>query len=93
MACSHYSQKGYDLLALEITSDSSALDEFKFNEIQKIALVVGNEKTGIEEEVLNLCTKKLHIRMFGQNSSMNVAQATGIALYEITKSLSTLNQK
>ena len=29
----------------------------------------------------------IHIDMYGQNSSMNVVQATNIALYEMTKQL------
>ena len=39
----------------------------------------------IEEDVLKFSDNVIHINMFGQNSSMNVVQATNIALYEITK--------
>ena len=88
--CTRYIEMGYDLMALEITNDSIALDTYDFQKHKKIALVLGNENVGIQREVLERCPIKLHIRMFGQNSSMNVAQATGIALYEITKSLPTL---
>ena len=31
----------------------------------------------------------VHINMYGNNSSMNVAQATSIALYEFTKQLNS----
>jgi tRNA G18 (ribose-2'-O)-methylase SpoU len=49
--------------------------------------VVGSERNGIENEILKCANSIYHIPMFGQNSSMNVAQATSIALYEITNSL------
>ena len=51
-------------------------------------LVVGSERNGIQHEILTCADSVYHIPMYGQNSSMNVAQATSIALYEITKLLS-----
>lgn len=85
--CAKHMEMGYSLLALEITSTSISIDTENFSNYKKIALVVGNENSGVDEEVLSRTKKNLHITMFGNNSSMNVAQATGIALYEITKSL------
>lgn len=86
-ACEELSKMGYFLAALEISSSSEAIDSVDFQKMEKLALVVGNERMGISEEVLKMMYKQLHINMFGRNSSMNVAQATGIALFEITKSL------
>lgn len=85
--CREYLAQGYELFALEITQDSTALETIDFAQYSNIAIVVGNENSGIDEQVLRLIQTKIHITMFGENSSMNVAQATGIALYEITKSL------
>lgn len=86
VSCKKYTEEGFTLIALEITEDSKPLHQLSFNH-SKVALVIGNERTGIAPEVLDLSQHKIHINMFGKNSSMNVAQATGIALYEITKSL------
>lgn len=86
-ACKELSEDGYSLLALEISRGSLPIDSVDFGKFEKIALVLGNENSGIAEEVLTTADEKLHITMFGKNSSMNVAQAAGIALYEITKSL------
>lgn len=91
-ACRMLKNEGYSLLALEITDKSISLDGTDFSTYSKIALVIGNENTGIDAEVLEKADKSLHINMFGKNSSMNVAQSTGIALYEITKSLPHLNR-
>ena len=87
LTCKEYQHLGYSVLALEITLDSESIENVDFSSFKKIALVLGNENSGIEEKVLNKAHKKLHINMFGKNSSMNVAQASGIALFEITKSL------
>ena len=92
-AATHYRDKGFLLVALEITSNSIALEEFDFEEGQALCLILGNEVSGIDESLLKLCDKSLHINMYGLNSSMNVAQATGIALYEITKTILAFNKK
>ncbi|HET8752865.1 MAG TPA: TrmH family RNA methyltransferase [Salinimicrobium sp.] len=86
--CEEYSKEGYILLALEITESSASLDSFSFDEYTKIALIIGNENFGIDKEILKLVQNSIHINMFGENSSMNVAQSAGIALYEITKCMS-----
>ena len=80
-------QKEYCLIALEITEKSHAIYKFEFPRDKNIVLVVGDENFGVSENVLELCDDVIHIPMYGQNSSMNVVQATNIALYEITKQL------
>lgn len=85
--------KHYKIYALEITSNSIPLEKINFKNDIKIALIIGNERHGIEESLLNLADQIVHINMFGQNSSMNVTQATGITLYEITKSFLPYEKK
>lgn len=75
------------IIALEITNSSQPIHQFQFSEKKPIVLVVGDENFGVSETVLNIADAIIHINMFGQNSSMNVVQATNIALYEITKQL------
>ncbi|MDT0687326.1 TrmH family RNA methyltransferase [Autumnicola psychrophila] len=86
-AVEKYKDESYIPFALEITAESVAIESIDFSEFSKISLVIGNEANGIQEEILSLCNKVFHIEMFGNNSSMNVAQATAIALYEIRKSI------
>lgn len=78
---------GYQIIALEITSTSLPIHELKFSTKQPIALVIGDENFGVSENILKASDLIVHINMFGQNSSMNVVQATSIALYEMTKQL------
>ncbi len=88
-----YISKGYKPIALEITSDSVALDTINIQKGAKILLIVGNERHGVSQEILDTVLTKVHIPMFGNNSSMNVSQATGIALYEFSKTFLTFQQK
>lgn len=77
----------YYLIALEITENSQSLTKFKLPTNQPIAIILGDENFGISDTILQQVDAVVHINMFGNNSSMNVVQATGITLYEITKQL------
>ena len=80
-------QQGYLILALEISDNSTPLDTYLIPSSNKIALIIGNEQYGISDSVLASADQIIHIPMYGQNSSMNVIQATSIALYTITNFL------
>ena len=78
---------GYQVAALEVTRSSNSLPETDFSNIKKLALVLGSEKHGVSEAVLATVDFAVHVPMFGLNTSINVATAVGIALYEITRGL------
>lgn len=78
--------RSFTSIALEITSNSTSISTIDFSVIDKIVLIVGAERLGVTQQTLEQCHKVAHITMYGNNSSMNVAQATGIALYELTRS-------
>lgn len=80
----------FEIISLEITSKSKPLKSCTISKKKKIALVIGNEIEGISEYFLENSNQTVHIEMFGNNSSMNVVHATGIALYTITSRLSSL---
>ena len=78
---------GYTTIALEITDSSKPIDAIPLSSENKLILIIGSERKGVSEQLLKHCDFATHITMFGKNSSMNVAQATGIALFQITKTL------
>ena len=82
-----FKNKGYQIISLEITNKSNPLQTYRFSNKKPIVLVVGDENFGVSEAILSISDDVVHIDMFGQNSSMNVVQATNIILYEITKQL------
>ncbi|WP_100611407.1 TrmH family RNA methyltransferase [Confluentibacter lentus] len=83
----HLKTKGYQIISLEITNSSQPLHAYTFSKEKPIVLVIGDENFGVSEATLKNSDAIVHIDMFGQNSSMNVVQATNIALYEMTKQL------
>ena len=81
--------KEYYLIALEITETSTELSQLKLNTNKPIALILGHESFGVSESILKQMDDIVHINMYGNNSSMNVVQATSITLYELTKQLNS----
>ncbi|HET7827347.1 MAG TPA: TrmH family RNA methyltransferase [Candidatus Saccharimonadales bacterium] len=75
-------QAGYQLAALEQASESVQLGKFK--PPAKLALLVGNEVEGLDNETLKRCEVILEIPMRGRKESFNVAVAAGMALYQLT---------
>jgi len=74
-------QEKVKIVALELTSKAMPLKNFKSK--FPLALIVGNEVTGITKSILKLVDQTIYIPMHGQKESLNVAIATGIALYNI----------
>lgn len=72
--------QGYRLVGLEQTTDSTNLHEYIFQ--RKTALVIGNERTGLTPEILELLDDVVEIPVWGMPYSYNVATATTMALYE-----------
>lgn len=50
-----------------------------------IAIVVGNETTGVSKEVLDIADAIVELPMWGINKSLNVMVSCGIILYEVMK--------
>ncbi len=73
----------HQLLALEITTDSDCLRQFVPQQ-RPICVIVGNERQGVSAKLLAAADGIVHIPMLGQNASINVAVATGIALYQLS---------
>lgn len=71
---------GYRLVGLEQTTNSVSLYEYRFP--RRMVLVVGNERQGLEEDVLQLLDDAIEIPVYGLPYSYNVASATDMALYE-----------
>ncbi len=81
-------EAGYKIVSLEITKHSLDILDFEVQPDEKICLIIGRENRGVEQELLDASDAAVHIRMCGNNSSMNVAVATAIAVFEITKKMS-----
>ena len=75
-------QQGFKLIGLEITNKSQSLFDSALPMDQPIAMWLGSENAGVSPPVLERLDFCVHIPMQGINSSMNVVQALGMALFE-----------
>ena len=72
--------QGYRLVGLEQVSGSVNLHHYAFQ--RKTALVVGNERLGLTDDLLALVDDVVEIPVWGLPYSYNVATAATMALYE-----------
>ena len=80
-------QEGYRLVGLEQTTNSHNLHEYAFS--RKTALVIGNERLGLEDDALTLLDDVVEIAVYGMPYSYNAAAATTMALYEYCRQFPT----
>lgn len=72
---------GYTIASLEQSPKSQPIN--RYSAPDKIALIIGNEVSGISEKILKLSDVILEIPMKGKKESFNVAQAAAMALYSL----------
>ena len=75
------SQKKTNLIAIEQHEKAVPYNtvDYQF----PLALIVGNETSGISQEVLTQCDRIVEIPMYGINKSLNVIVSAGIVSYHI----------
>ncbi|MGZ3745156.1 MAG: RNA methyltransferase, partial [Pseudobdellovibrionaceae bacterium] len=75
--------QGYNIAALETTSHAIPVNEVF--PARPTAFVLGNERFGMDPEILELCTEVRAISLRGQKNSLNVGVAAAIAAYEFSR--------
>ena len=78
-------KQGADIVALELDNKSKNLFDYNFDALpgESLAIVVGHERKGLTKNILSYVDDIIEIPMHGKKESLNVAVATGIALYTI----------
>ncbi len=84
-AIARLKSEGFWVYAIEQVKNSIPLQHFEVNEDDKIALLFGNEVTGVEQETILLCDGCIEIPQMGTKHSLNIATAAGIVLWECVK--------
>jgi 23S rRNA (guanosine2251-2'-O)-methyltransferase len=75
---------GFQVYAVEQAVDSWKLGSFETDN-DKIAVIVGNEVTGVEQSTIALCDGVIEIPQLGMKHSLNVATAAGVVLWELVR--------
>jgi tRNA G18 (ribose-2'-O)-methylase SpoU len=76
---------GYQIVFLEQLAESTPYQDFCPS--GPVCLVLGNEISGVSEELVALCDTTLEIEMAGAKNSLNVAVAFGVVAYHFRNGL------
>lgn len=79
--------QGYQLVAIEQVEGSVALQDYIIPEAGKIALVFGNEVTGVSDAVMDIADTAIEIPQFGTKHSLNISVCVGIVIWELFSKL------
>ena len=77
-------KEGVKICALEQTSKSKMYHSISKSDFP-LALIVGNEITGVSQDLIDLCDYSIEIPQYGIKQSLNVAVAYGISIFELRK--------
>lgn len=72
--------EGWKIVVLEITDESIPIQSVGAEHFP-LALVVGNELSGVDDRVLSQADLVVEIPQFGKKESLNVAVAFGVAVF------------
>ena len=79
--------QGYTVLAVEQCENSTMLDKIKNEELrvknEHIAVILGNEVKGVQQQIIDMCDGCLEIPQYGTKHSMNVSVTAGIVIWEL----------
>lgn len=75
--------EAYNVFAIEQAEDSLSLNDFNPNPADKIAVVLGNEVKGVDQEVVNNCNGCIELPQYGTKHSLNISVCAGIVLWDI----------
>ena len=87
---------GYTVYAIEQAHNSITLEEAveqitnhqsPITNCPKIAVILGHEVFGVQQEVINQCDQCIEIPQYGTKHSMNVSVTAGIVMYRLACSL------
>ena len=91
--------EGFSVYAVEQAHDSITLEEVA-EEVQrnhaqgtKVAVVLGHEVFGVQQEVVDQCSQCIEIPQYGTKHSMNVSVTAGIVMYRLASSLRRATKK
>lgn len=84
-AVAQLQNEGYKVYAIEQVENSIHLQNLEWNAGERIAVVFGNEVSGVEQSTIGLCDGTIEIPQLGMKHSLNIATAAGVVLWELVR--------
>ena len=78
-------KENYRVFSIEQAIKSHPLHEIAIEKHEKIALIFGNEVTGVEQSTIELTDGCIEIPQLGMKHSLNIATAVGVVLWEFVR--------
>ena len=78
-------KNGYKIFAVEQVTGSLTLEKSVFDAHEKIALILGNEVTGVEQSTIEMCDGCIEIPQLGMKHSLNISTAAGVVIWELVR--------
>ena len=75
--------QGVVVAAIEQVENSVMLDEFSLDATKKIAIVLGNEVKGVQQEVVSAADYCVEIPQKGTKHSLNISVSCGVVLWDL----------
>lgn len=75
------------IIAIEQAENSIKLQDFTVNKNEKLAIIMGNEVYGVQQEVVSASDYCVEIPQFGTKHSLNIAVTTGMVLWDLFKKI------
>lgn len=75
------------VVAVETIEDGESFYPWDCKYDFPVAIVLGNEALGIEEDTLKMCDCVVQLPMFGKKKSINVGNCAAVVLYSIVASM------
>ena len=80
-------QQGYTVLAVEQVEGAVMLDRLEVDKSKRYALVFGNEVSGVDQAVVDMCDGAIEIPQVGTKHSINVSVSGGVVIWKFFESL------
>ena len=78
---------GYQIVIVEQTTTSLALQQFEPSPDARYCLVFGNEVEGVSDEIIKHADMRIEIPQAGTKHSLNISVCAGIVLWEVFRKL------
>ncbi|MBR6018507.1 MAG: TrmH family RNA methyltransferase [Paludibacteraceae bacterium] len=80
-------EQAHNSLTLEQVAEQITNHKSPITNCPKMAIILGHEVFGVQQEVIDLCGQCIEIPQYGTKHSMNVSVTAGIVMYRLSGAL------
>jgi tRNA G18 (ribose-2'-O)-methylase SpoU len=84
-------ETGMPIVGIEVTPEAIPMPDYMWP--RPVAILFGNEVSGVNEKTLARCDAVVCIPMHGFKNSINIATAFGIILFDVLRQWDALRRK